>query len=46
MPLDDRYQLAFTLYPYKRSTDQDASVPVRHPVVVMGGGPVGMGLAV
>ena len=45
MPLDDRYQLAFKLYPYERSADQDAPAPVRHPVVIMGGGPIGMALA-
>lgn len=43
--LHDRYTLAFTLYPYARHADQDAATPVRHPVVVMGGGPVGLGLA-
>jgi 3-(3-hydroxy-phenyl)propionate hydroxylase len=42
---DDRYSLAFKLYPYERSADQDATTPVRHPVVVMGGGPVGMATA-
>ena len=45
MPLDDRYQLAFRLYPYERASDQDAPVPVRHPVVVMGGGPIGVATA-
>jgi 3-(3-hydroxy-phenyl)propionate hydroxylase len=45
MPLDDRYQLAFKLYPYARSTDQDASAAVRHPFVVMGGGPIGVATA-
>ena len=45
MPLDDRYQLAFKLYPYERSSDQDAAAPVRHPVVIMGGGPVGIATA-
>jgi len=45
MPLDDRYQLAFKLYPYERSADQDASAPVRHPVGVMGGGPIGVATA-
>ena len=34
------------LYPYARSADQDAPVPVRHPVVVVGAGPVGLGLAI
>lgn len=43
--LHDRYQLAFKLYPYKRSADQDADTPVRHPVVVMGGGPIGVATA-
>lgn len=40
-----RYQTAFRLYPYARVADQDKAAPVRHPVVVVGGGPVGMGLA-
>ena len=43
--LDDRYSLAFKLYPYERSADQDADAPVRTPVVIMGGGPIGVGLA-
>ncbi|MDD9732757.1 FAD-dependent oxidoreductase [Mameliella sp. AT18] len=43
--IHDRYQLAFKLYPYERSTDQDAETPVRHPVVVMGGGPIGVATA-
>lgn len=34
------------LYPYERSPDQDAKAPVRHPVVVVGAGPVGLALAV
>ena len=41
----DRYTLAFKLYPYERSADQDATAPVRHPVVVMGGGPIGVATA-
>lgn len=40
-----RYQTAFQLYPYEKVADQDASTPNRHPVVIVGGGPVGMGLA-
>lgn len=40
-----RYQTAFKLYPYKKVADQDASTPRRHPVVIVGGGPIGMGLA-
>jgi 3-(3-hydroxy-phenyl)propionate hydroxylase len=43
--IHDRYQLAFRLYPYERSSDQDAATPVRHPVVVMGGGPIGIATA-
>lgn len=42
---DDRYTLAYKRYPYKKSPDQDASNPVRHPVVVMGGGPIGIATA-
>ena len=40
-----RYQTAFKLYPYERVADQDAPTPKRHPVVIVGGGPIGMGLA-
>lgn len=40
-----RYQTAFQLYPYAKVPAQDADTPVRHPVVIVGGGPVGMGLA-
>ncbi|KPD13267.1 FAD-dependent oxidoreductase [Phaeobacter sp. 11ANDIMAR09] len=42
---DDRYTLAYKRYPYKKSPDQDTSTPVRHPVVVMGGGPIGIATA-
>jgi len=31
---------------YRRSPDQDASAPVRHPVVVVGAGPTGLSLAI
>ncbi|MCB2402836.1 FAD-dependent oxidoreductase [Rhizobium ruizarguesonis] len=41
----DRYPLAFRLYPYAKSSDQTAPVPVRHTVVVAGGGPVGLATA-
>ncbi|MCO6184661.1 FAD-dependent oxidoreductase [Rhizobium sp. L1K21] len=34
------------LYPYRRSSDQDAHAPVRHAVVVVGAGPVGLAVAV
>lgn len=43
--LNDRYSLAFRLYPYARVADQDAAHPVRHPVVVVGGGPIGLATA-
>ena len=34
------------LYPYVRSADQDAPAPVRHPVIVVGAGPVGLAAAI
>jgi 3-(3-hydroxy-phenyl)propionate hydroxylase len=34
------------LYPYERSRDQDAIAPKRHKVVVVGAGPIGLGLAI
>jgi len=34
------------LYPYTRSADQDAARPVRHPVVIVGAGPVGLAAAI
>ncbi|MBN9669574.1 FAD-dependent oxidoreductase [Roseibium aggregatum] len=34
------------LYPYRYSPDQDAPTPVRHPVVIVGAGPVGLALAI
>jgi len=34
------------VFPYRRSPDQDAPTPVRHPVVVVGAGPVGLSLAI
>ena len=43
--VDVRYETAFTLYPYQRSEDQDVDAPVRHHVVIVGGGPVGMAMA-
>ncbi len=33
-------------YDYRRSRDQDARVPVRHPVVIVGAGPVGLTAAI
>lgn len=43
--LQDRYSLAFKLYPYRKSPDQDAAAPKRHPVVIIGGGPIGLATA-
>jgi 3-(3-hydroxy-phenyl)propionate hydroxylase len=34
------------LYPYQRSAGQDAKKPLRHPVVVIGAGPVGLAAAI
>ena len=34
------------LYPYERSPDQDESLPVRHKVVVIGAGPIGLAAAI
>lgn len=34
------------LYPYTRSKDQDAGAATRHPVVVIGAGPIGLGAAI
>jgi 3-(3-hydroxy-phenyl)propionate hydroxylase len=34
------------LYPYARHADQDAADPVRHPIVIVGAGPVGLALAI
>ncbi|WP_417669531.1 FAD-dependent oxidoreductase [Roseibium sp.] len=34
------------LYPYERSSDQDAVSPVNHPVIVIGAGPVGLATAI
>ncbi|KEJ88724.1 FAD-dependent oxidoreductase [Sulfitobacter donghicola] len=39
-----RYQTAFKLYPYKKVEAQDGAA-VRHPVVIVGGGPIGLALA-
>lgn len=35
----------FRQFAYRRSPDQDAAPPVRHPVVIVGAGPVGLTLA-
>lgn len=43
--VDVRYDTAFKLYPYEQVEAQRQSQPERHPVVIIGGGPVGMGMA-
>ncbi|MEM7290509.1 MAG: FAD-dependent monooxygenase, partial [Pseudomonadota bacterium] len=42
--VDARYETAFTLYPYERGAYLDAATK-RHPVVIVGGGPIGLALA-
>lgn len=34
------------LYPYQRSEDQDAVISARHPVVIIGAGPIGLAAAI
>ncbi|MFM7336232.1 MAG: FAD-dependent oxidoreductase, partial [Tabrizicola sp.] len=41
----ERYAVAFRLYPYAKSPDQDAATPVRRKVVIVGGGPIGLATA-
>ena len=43
--IPERYTLAFRLYPYAKSPDQDATTSVRHKAVVVGGGPIGLATA-
>jgi len=45
MTYQDRYPLAFRLYPYQRHADQDGSGRAHHPVVVIGAGPIGLAMA-
>jgi 3-(3-hydroxy-phenyl)propionate hydroxylase len=40
------HRTAVYRYGYRRSADQDATVPARHPVVVVGAGPVGLTAAI
>ncbi|MFC3109026.1 FAD-dependent oxidoreductase [Undibacterium arcticum] len=42
--MDKDYQQA--VYEYKRSPDQDSTIPVRRPVIVVGAGPVGLATAI
>lgn len=39
-----RYKTEFQLYPYQKTPDQSGAVQ-RHPVVIVGGGPIGLALA-
>jgi len=43
--VDVRYNIAFKLYPYAPVDDQKLDAAVRHTVVVIGGGPIGMAAA-
>jgi len=43
--LEARYDTTLKLYPYARVAEQEARERVRHPVVVVGGGPVGLATA-
>ena len=43
--IEKRYATEFRLYPYARVADQDRAEAVRHPVVIVGGGPIGMAMA-
>ncbi len=40
-----RYETAYQLYPYEKAAGQDLDVVEHHPVVIVGGGPVGLALA-
>lgn len=43
--VEDRYPLAFRTYPYHKVAEQDRSSAARHPVVIVGGGPIGLAAA-
>ncbi len=42
----DAAQIQGFEYPYRHSPDQDSAVPIRHPVVIVGAGPIGLTLAI
>ena len=44
-PIQERYPLAFRTHPYSKCTDQELGHAVRHPVVIVGGGPIGLATA-
>ncbi|MGV8984866.1 MAG: FAD-dependent oxidoreductase [Cypionkella sp.] len=43
--VEKRHDVAFRMYPYARSADQDAQAAARHPVIVVGAGPIGLATA-
>lgn len=43
--LAKRYETVFQLYPYSKVAEQESDAAIRHPVVIVGGGPIGLGLA-
>ncbi len=45
MNMEPRYRLAFQLYPYEKVPAQDAGAPIRHPIVIVGAGPIGVATA-
>ena len=46
MPILDGASIQAQRFEYRRSADQDRAEPARHPVVVVGAGPVGLSLAI
>ena len=45
VPIQERYALAFRTHPYTKVADQDVVSAIRHPVVIVGGGPIGLATA-
>ena len=43
--VEPRYDIAFKLYPYVKSPDQEAVKPIRHKVIIVGGGAIGLAMA-
>jgi 3-(3-hydroxy-phenyl)propionate hydroxylase len=43
--IQERYPLAFRTHTYRKVADQNSATPIRHPVVIIGGGPVGLATA-
>ena len=44
-PIQERYPLAFRTHPYLRVADQTLGSALRHQVVIVGGGPIGLATA-